>query len=58
MKQNKTDYQKSWPHCIKCGLVIQNWKGKALSREAYKGLRCICNECFREGGGVIKNEKS
>ena len=57
MEQNKIGYKKSWPYCIKCGSVIHR-NGQALSREAYEGLHGICNECFCEGGGAIKNEKN
>ena len=56
MKQNKTDYEETWPHCIQCNELMLHKSGEVVSIEAYEGLKGICNDCDMKG--VLKNEKA
>ena len=54
--QNKIDYQKRWPSCIKCGKPIKHKTGETISRTAYESLNGICNGCSYESNQNAKKE--
>lgn len=41
-------FNKSFSRCVKCGELMFHSSGKLVSKEAWRGLSGVCNDCLKK----------